>query len=87
MFEKSKARLATLALRWSLLRHSRSGKISAEGVGLALCILGGLMAVAAIILQYIQTYYPFGWTWMYTLVVGVVGLLVLVLGAVVNAAE
>ncbi len=87
MFEKEKTAFALMRLRWGMLRHSRSGKISAEGIGLALCVLGGLMAVAALLLQYIQTYYPFGWSWMYTLVLGIVGLLVLVLGAIVNHAE
>jgi hypothetical protein len=79
---------ATLAARRSI-RHDRSGKVSAEGVGVGLIVLGGLLAFFATVMQVFLAPYvgALGWTWVYTAIFAFVGLLLLVVGAVIYGAE
>jgi len=67
------------------LRRNRSAKVSAESVGVGLMVVGGLLAFFALIGQI--WFLTYGWTYIYSLIFGGVGLVMLILGAVIYGAE
>jgi hypothetical protein len=67
------------------LRHSQAARVSAEGIGVGLMVVGGLMAFVALIAQI--WFLPYGWTYIYSVLTGIVGVVLLILGAVIYGAE
>jgi hypothetical protein len=67
------------------IRHNRSGKVSAENVGIGLIVVGGLLAFLAAIAQI--WFLSYGWTYIYTVLFAGLGLALLIVGAVIYGAE